>query len=165
MNKSLLKYQLGLAIMMVFSLVLLVIVLTQAGSAKQDGETYDKATKVANALDTYAVTNGPPDSLAAANIKDVPPQVSYTKLDSSHYQFCVNYKSDGSSIDATAIETQILTGGMASKFYSTSGGETSFLYLNPSHHKGNNCQKVKAVNYNASANYNFDTTSATSQSY
>lgn len=144
MKNPLNKYKVGLSVIFVFTLGLAIYAAAQAGSARQDNETYKKATKIASELNNYTVSKPPPMSLEAAGISDVPKTVQYTKISNQKYKFCVTYKADSSGFDAGSIQTQLLTGGYGNSYsYPDSDYETSYLYISPIHKKGENCQTIK----------------------
>lgn len=149
MNKQLVKYQIGLAVIGVFALVMLIIVVVRAGGIKHDNETYEKANKIATKLDSYVTSKGtPPNSLADAGINDVPEEVTYKKLSSTRYEYCVDYSSNGDGYSSTYIANQLFSSSQSSQDYGQSSSvDSSYLYLSPVHHKGKNCQTVKTYNY------------------
>lgn len=144
MQKALLKYKIGLAAIGFFVLVLFVIVLVQASGAKQDNETYDKAQKIATKLDTYTLSNPLPASFKEAGITDVPDTVTYERLSDTKYKFCVRYNSDSSGFSASEVSTGLLTGSVSDPYKADDTSESSYLYVDYTHHKGNNCQTIKS---------------------
>jgi len=151
MLKPLLKYQIGLGLIGLFGFVLLLLVLVQAGATKADNKTYDQASKVADALNNYLDTSSAiPDSLGAAGVTNIPASVTYQKLSDSSYQFCVDYKTTSSGFDASSVETNLITSETGTNFNDYGGyNANSYLTLDPSHHKGENCQTVKPYLYNS----------------
>jgi len=146
---SLAKYKIGLGILSLFAVVLLVIVLTQANATRQDTNAYNQATTIANTLNNYVDNNGViPLSLSDAGVSNIPTSVSYQKLSDSSYKFCVNYKTTSSGFDTTGVESELVTGSTdQSSSYSTSNLNTD-LYLDSTHHKGENCQSITPDLYN-----------------
>jgi len=145
MKKPLLAYKIILSVIGVFSLGILFYVVSQAGLNKTDTNTYSRATDIAGNLQSFTDSRGyAPGSLSAANIRNVPASITYTKLSENSYQFCVDYKADSSDFDATSVEGDILTQSVGSDSSSSQNAATDgFLVIDPTHHKGNNCQTVK----------------------
>jgi hypothetical protein len=143
------KFKIGLAVLLVFSIVLLIIVVAEASSTKQDTETYNKATNIADSINSYIDANDViPSSLSAASIYNVPSSVTYDQLSSTQYRFCVDYKTTSSNFSASNVETDLVTSALpqdngADSTYS----DNSYLYLNPSHHKGENCTTITPYIY------------------
>lgn len=145
MKNSLNKYKIGLLVVGVFTLGMAGYVMIQAGAAKEDNETYKKATKIADKLNDYTLRKSPPASLQAAGIQDVPDSVSYTRLSSTRYKFCVTYKADSSGFDASSVENQLLSSAYGTdSSYNYDDYESSYLYLDYTHHKGENCKTIKS---------------------
>lgn len=149
MKNSLNKYKIGLAVIAVFVFGLVVYVAIQASAAKEDNQTYKKATKIADKLNTYTLTKSAPSSLSAIGITDVPDTISYTRLSSTRYKFCVTYKSDSSGFDASSVENQLLYSAYGSDSSYNSDYESSYLYLESTHKKGENCKTIKLYDYNS----------------
>jgi hypothetical protein len=126
MKKPLLAYKIILSVIGVFSLGILFYVVSQAGLNKTDTNTYSRATDIAGNLQSFTDSRGyAPGSLSAANIRNVPASITYTKLSENSYQF-------------------ILTQSVGSDSSSSQNAATDgFLVIDPTHHKGNNCQTVK----------------------
>jgi hypothetical protein len=144
MQKSINRYKIGLAVIAVFTLGLAIYVAVQAGSAKQDNETYKAANEIATKLNDYTLYKAPPESLSAAGIRDVPETVKYTKVSNDKYKFCVTYKADSSGFDAANVQTDLLTAAYGDPYASSqSTYEQSYLVLDTNHHKGENCQTIK----------------------
>lgn len=145
------KYLIGLGALMVFVVVLVVMVLVQAGGFKEDTKTYKAADAASQKLNDYVSSNQTiPSSLDEAGVKDVPSSISYTKLSSSKYKFCATYNSDSNGFDTAAVESDILTaqtGGTASSDTFTGSSSNYDLYISPTHHKGANCQTVEPYIY------------------
>lgn len=80
-QNPLLLYKIGLAVIGVFVIVLVVMVVTQANGAKQDTNSFNEATKIANTLNDYIDSNGTvPQSLSDAGVVNIPSSVTYTKV-------------------------------------------------------------------------------------
>jgi len=145
-------YKIGLLVLGLAVAGLVVFVVMQAGPAKQDKQTSDKANQVAEQLNSYIDKNSKiPESLNEAGINDAPSTISYKKESEESYKFCVTYQRAGSDYGSTVLEDTIYR-GMTGVQTSTSGedyysGEQSYLYLNPEHDKGQNCQTIKPYVY------------------
>ncbi|HET8709108.1 MAG TPA: hypothetical protein VFL85_02385 [Candidatus Saccharimonadales bacterium] len=153
--KAIHKYYIGLGVIGAFALVMLIVVVSQGVSARQDNDTYRQATKVADKLNSYVDKNQKvPDSLADAGITDAPSTVSYTKKAADRYEFCVQYKSASDGMNMTDA-TSTLTEKAAEQYYgygdvsgsSSSNDYSSYLdselYLPDAHKAGRNCQTIK----------------------
>ena len=157
-QNPLLLYKIGLAVIGVFVIVLVVMVVTQANGAKQDTNSFNEATKIANTLNDYIDSNGTvPQSLSDAGVVNIPSSVTYTKVSDSSYRFCVTYNSESSNFNATATETSLLSSAVNGANGSTnlndfSGGTakaSGILIIDPTHHKGKNCQTVSPYSLNS----------------
>lgn len=173
-GKSLLKYKIGLAVLLVFAVGITVLVLIQASATKQDTKTYNSANTIANELNNYIDTNNTiPSSLGQAGIKNVPSTISYVVLSSTSYKFCATYKGSSSGFDAAGTVTDLMTGSLSSDSSSsdTYGGNTD-LYINPTYHKGANCQTIvpqiivstPAVIYNSNSSTSSSSNTSSSSS-
>ncbi len=151
------KYYIGLIIIGLVTLGLTGFTVFQASSAKQDTHTSQRAQDISAKLNNFVATNGVPESLADANIKDVPSTITYTKKDTDKYEFCVTYKHAGSDYDSVGL-TQILTGSLQGQLYGDGGYDNypsadnssytpSSLYLPYTHKAGKTCQTVQTYNY------------------
>lgn len=140
--RALAKYKIGLAVIGAFTLVIVAVVIAQASATKQDSATYTSATKIADSLNNYVNQNQTiPDSLSSAGVPIVPPAVTYHKLSVSSYRFCVAYKATSSGFNAASVESNLIAGGALSS--SAPSADTTSLYIDSSHHKGQNCQTIK----------------------
>lgn len=142
------KYKIGLAVLGLFALVLLMVVLLEAGPTKQDSSTYDQANTIANNLDAYIEdNNNVPSSLAEANIFNVPATITYQKLSDSTFKFCVDYKTASSGFDASEEETNLVTDNFGQNGGSDGFGtvDNQYLIISPNHSKGENCQVINAL--------------------
>lgn len=141
MEKTLAKYKIGLAVLMLFAIAMTVLVLIQASSTKSDTQTNNSASTIADTLNNYVDTNDTiPATLAEAGVKSVPSAVNYTKISDSSYKFCVTYKGNSSGFDASGVATNLLTGQLDPG----SGGssDNAVLTIDTTYHKGANCQTV-----------------------
>jgi hypothetical protein len=155
-NSPLLKYKIGLGLIAALTVVLLVMVVGQSSAVKHDRQVYKKASEVADKLNSFTALQGKvPVALAQLQVKDVPQDITYKRLTSTSYKFCTTYKAKGDIYGSQYIETQLLTAGHASDMYDTGDGG-SFLYINPAHKKGQQCQTIKTYDYNT--DYNYDST-------
>lgn len=135
------SYRLGFGILWLFSLVVLIVVLTQAGAVRHDNQLYRRADTISTKLNDY--TDGyhkVPASLAAARITNVPSAITYRKLSAKSYRFCVNYRSASSDYNSTRALDRLYG-------ESTSDGEgtadkSTYLYIDLYHPKGVVCQTV-----------------------
>lgn len=90
---SLFRYRLGLIAAVCVSLGLFATILHQAQLNKQDELIRKTADNIENDLSNYVYDKQlVPESLAAAGIKKVPPYITYKKLTTKSYRFCVTYK-------------------------------------------------------------------------
>ena len=144
MNSALNKYKIGLAVIGAFSLILFGLVIMQASGTKQDNETYEKANKIADELDSYVLRRGVPESLEDAGISNVPDEVSYEKISDTKYKFCVTYKTKSSSFNGDSLFWSVSSGSAQSDYEEYEDEESYYLYLSPTHDKGENCQTVKS---------------------
>lgn len=153
--KGITKYYIGLIVVGAFVLIMLVVVLLQGASARQDNQLYRQANKVADKLNSYVDKNSKvPESLADAEITDVPGGITYTKKATDMYKFCVTYKSASKGFDMSdpartlsdRAAEQYYGGGSADSYGSLSG-ESDYLdtalYLDANHKAGKNCQTIK----------------------
>lgn len=152
---NLFKYKAGLGVVGLFTFVLLLILLAQSGATRHDKNAYKHADKVANQLNDYTDTHDTvPSSLSDIGAQDVP-DISYTKLSSQRYQFCITYKKSGNNYNASQ---KIVDWYYGDGDYSYEPSEDDgYLYLSQHHHKGENCQTVKIYTsdyYDDSTDYN-----------
>ena len=148
MKTSLTKYKIGLGVIGLFVVGLLIYLLAQAGATKHDISTYKAASNSADKLTSYINDKGTiPVSLAAAGIKNVPRAVSYTKLSTEKFRFCVAYKTTSSGYDSGSAVSSLIYRGMygSANDYSvlSSQGDSTYLYVTNVHTKGQNCQTIK----------------------
>jgi len=149
MQRSLTKYRIGFGLIGLFGLVLVIVVVLQAGATKTDNNTYNKASAIADKLNNYTIANNIiPDSLSSIGVTDIPSTVSYSKLSDSSFRFCVTYKTTSSGFDASAVEGQLLTQTLPGDYSGSAPTDNSYLYLDPNHHKGQNCQTINPAIYN-----------------
>jgi type II secretory pathway pseudopilin PulG len=156
MHNKLRGYQIGLAAIGIFTLVLVGLVVMRATAAAQDNKTDKAAQSIASTLNDYTLSHDTvPTSLTAANVKDVPSTISYTKLSATSYKLCMTYKAASSGFDATSTITSLATGGgLSSGFNSSTGsGTTDFLEVPPTHHAGANCQTIELNASNSSNDF------------
>jgi len=140
-QKSLTKYYIGFIILGLFVIILLLLVVVQAQSTKDDTDTYNKATTIANNLSQFiSVNNYVPASLKNASVSSIP-QVSYQRLSSDSFKFCVKYKATSSDFNPTAVVDGLITNTLEGPNQPTN--DNTFLYLSPDHHSGNNCQTIE----------------------
>lgn len=172
MQNKLGKYKIGLAIIGVFALGIVVMVVVQAGTTKQDNDTYKQASKIATKLESYVSSHDRiPESLTQIGGPAAPSSVTYHKLSEAKYEFCVTYKADSSGFDATSLGTDLATTaltGIPSGYSGSSSSDTpesSYLYLNSTHHKGKNCQTIKPYIYNTSSSYDLNSIDSSSSDY
>lgn len=138
------KYYIGLAVLMTLTLGALIYTISQAGNAKIDAATDKAVENISSKLDTSIATKGVvPDSLQAAGIKDVPPAVTYKKLNESEYKICISYKTATSGFDASWLS---LLGGVYGANQSGDTATTKDYFdstVTYNHKKGLNCQTIK----------------------
>jgi type II secretory pathway pseudopilin PulG len=127
MKNGLAKYKAGLAIIGIFTLAMLILVIAQASGTKQDTNTYNRASDIANTLNDYISSNNVvPESLSEAGVGAIPSTITYHKVSGSTFNFCVDYKTTSSDFDPTDVETSLLTGSLSGD--GSSGSENSTLY-------------------------------------
>lgn len=150
------KYYIGLIIIGLIVAGLAGFTLFQAAGARQDNETERKAQEIATKLNKYVQKNGVPESLEKADIKDVPSTITYNRKETDKYEFCVKYKNAGGRYESVGLGEVLFSGmteprGGASydDYFSDSDYEASSLYLSYRHKAGDNCQTVKAYNYDS----------------
>ncbi|HVA10832.1 MAG TPA: hypothetical protein VNG32_01540 [Candidatus Dormibacteraeota bacterium] len=151
MQRSLTKYRIGLGVIGLFTLVILVVVLMQASGMRQDQKTQNAANNIATQLNNYTgfgQTGPVPYTLSEAGITNVPSTISYTRTSRYSYRFCVTYKSTSTDFNASSLAQNVVARGMgagssysANQYYQGSNS-SSYLYINPIHHKGINCQYI-----------------------
>lgn len=142
--KPLVKYQIGLAVLGVFALVVTGLVVVQGGTVRQDARTQKLADKAATKLNNYTTKNDTvPDSLEQAGVSETSPNIRYTKKSSTSYEFCVTFKSASNNFSADGVASDILWGGSVRD---TSGGDSYsdqyYLYIPADHKKGETCYKI-----------------------
>jgi uncharacterized membrane protein len=151
MQRSLIKYRIGLGIIGLFTLVILAVVLVQASATRQDQKTENAANNIATELNNYTgySLNGPiPNTLSEAGITNVPSTISYTKTSRHSYRFCVTYKLSSTDFNASSLAQNVVARGLgagsdySANQYNQGSYDYSYLYVNPIHHKGVNCQYV-----------------------
>ena len=150
MPRSLSKYRIGLGLIGIFTLALLILVVTQASATKQDNVTYNQANKAADKLNNYTENYSLiPASLTAVGANNLSPNISYHKVSDTSYRFCVTYKAASSGFNTTTVEQNIVTAaaGQGTGFDSSATDNTALL-IDTTHHKGQNCQTIKPYLYN-----------------
>ena len=139
------RYRVGLGVVALFTLFVVLAVLIMAGGARQDAHTDKAANDASTKLEQYINDKqAVPDNLAQAGVKDVPHSITYKKLSDSSYRFCATYKSASKSIASSGV-LDVVSRGLSpidTGSYGDTGSDTSYLYINPDHKKGANCQKV-----------------------
>jgi hypothetical protein len=146
------KYRIGLGVIGLFTIIIAVWALVLAGPTKQDSSTYNAANNIANNINNYTGNNGiAPYSLSDTGSYNVPATITYDRLSDYSYRFCVNYKTTSSDFSASAVESDLITSSVNNSTtndnpvnYSSDG----YLYIDTSHHKGNNCQVINLSNDN-----------------
>jgi hypothetical protein len=142
---SLLKYKIGFIFVGIFVVVVLFLVISQAQDTKDDTATYNRVVSISNSLNQFinadTATIYIPSTLGQAYISNVPSTISYQKLSSDSYKFCVDYKTSVTDFSPSAVATGIITNTLDGSNQTT--GDNEYLYISPDHHKGNNCQIIK----------------------
>lgn len=147
MQNKLTKYKIGFGVLGIFTLVLAIMVLTQGAATKQDTETYNRAQKIADKLQDYTSNKAIiPSSLKVAGVTGSTDNITYTKINSESYKFCITYKTN-TSFDASSITTQLYSGGLSSDGANASISDSAYLYVDYTHKKGENCKTVKPTLY------------------
>lgn len=148
MKSPLLGYKLGLGILGGFTLALLIFVLVQANSTKQDLQTTKQANAIADMLNNYTLNNASvPGTLADADIKNIPSTISYQRQSATNYEFCITYRSAGGTFPLQTIfdgVTNTLTGLGGTD--SPPSYNPSSLVIPDSHAKGKTCQTITIDN-------------------
>jgi hypothetical protein len=152
--KGITKYYIGFGVLMLFLIFAVTYVFSEAGSAKTDKQTDKTVEQIANKLETkIAETGEVPATLEAAGITDAASTVTYTKLSSTQYKVCVDYKTASSGFDAGW--GSLLLGGAFNS--GPQNYNTDHTYFDSSvefnHKKGQNCQTVTPYTY-SSGGYN-----------
>lgn len=145
MKSSLLRYKIGLGVIGLFLVGVLVFVLVQANVAKQDLQTTKRANEIADKLNSYVNDNDvAPESLADANISNLPDAISYRKLSDTSYEFCITYRAANNGAPLQTVVDDATTNFDP---YTGAGGSTpssnaTSLYISGVHAKGRNCQTI-----------------------
>lgn len=148
------KYYLGLLIIGLLTIGLAAYVINVGMQGKQDKQTYDKAQEIAEKLnDHISKEQEIPATLSEIDVSDAPGSISYEKLSSKQYKFCVTYKTSRGY--GTGDITSTLTGAALSGMYGgsldyESNYESSRLYIPYTYEKGENCQTIKPTIYDFS---------------
>jgi hypothetical protein len=136
-------YKLGLGFIGLVVFTIVVATIVQAGHARDDQQAYKQANKMADKLNGWVDKEQDiPNSLAAAGIQNTTSAITYQKLSTQRYKFCINYRSANSGGFSQTIFSSLYgsryENGMTDPSYEDVG-----LYLSPYYHKGLNCQTVK----------------------
>jgi hypothetical protein len=160
-NARLFKYKVGLGVLGLITLGFVVFAVVQAQNSKQDAKTHEAAVEIAEKLNNYVSTNQEiPDSLDTVGASDVPSTITYRKLSDESYRFCITYKADSGSLDATSAVNQAISGYYGQSYESPEEG--SSLYISYLYKEGENCQTITPVIYDSNYfddyfnDYNFD---------
>lgn len=141
-KSSMLGYKIFLAVFLTLSIILLIVVLVQAGPNKQDIKTFNEATSIANDLNNYIDTNQAiPYSLSQVGAGKIPSSISYQELTDSSYKFCVDYKANSSGFDPSGTGFSVITGSSGGA-YDQQYGDNNTLFIDNVHTKGENCQTI-----------------------
>jgi hypothetical protein len=140
------KYYLGVLALSVLSLALFIYVAAQGISTKQDTKTLAAAQSSADKLNSYIDANGTiPASLEQAGVKNRPDTITYQKIGTTQYKFCVQYKGS-SSLNlggaGSALTGQYLGASAGPQYNSSTGYDNSYLYISGQYKKGQNCQTI-----------------------
>jgi hypothetical protein len=161
--KGIRPYYIGLGAVAIFVLVILVIVVFQGLSGRKDVLTAQKATEIADKLNTYTQDgSNVPSSLSSLDIKHIPSTITYKKLADDSYKFCATYKSGGNNVSVNGLEqgfsqlggsvTNPGLAGSTSLYDTSTNSDPSYLDVS-THHKGENCQTITTYT-NSSTPYN-----------
>jgi|GEM_PF-5108319 len=156
--KELLKFKIAFAIVGVLTIALIVGVVLQAGSAKQDKQTTQAATDIAVKLNDYTSQHQViPSSLKSIGVKDSPSTITYHKLSSTRYKFCASYRSDSTNVHVPQIAPRY---GYVDDIGGLENATSSSWLIIPTDHKsGESCQTIKPLAEpptSATANPNVD---------
>ena len=101
-NDYLLKYKIGFGALGFLTLIGLIMLLAQSGAVRHDNKIYKQANEIATKLNRYTDTNGKaPGRLEYIGVDDIPEDITYTKLATDKYKFCVNYERKSSNISTS----------------------------------------------------------------
>ena len=151
MHTSLTKYKIGLGVIGLFTVIITIWAVAQASATKQDNNTYNTANNIADKLNTYTdMNNFAPYSLTSIGINNLPSSITYYRLSDSSYRFCIDYKTSATDFSVSSTESDLITSsvGNSSTNDSLNYGNNGYLYIDTSHHKGNNCQVVDLYSNN-----------------
>jgi hypothetical protein len=146
------RYYLALSVIGLLAAGITGYAVVKAISARQDVQTEKRAREIAEDLNSYVTERGTiPSSLAEAGVKDVPSTITYTpKDDGSGYTFCMTYKEarDGfGSPDFTSVVTGYALRGSGMPYYDDTEFAVSYLYIDYTHKKGENCKTVEPYQF------------------
>jgi hypothetical protein len=151
MRSAIQKYYIGLGVLGLLTLGLLIYVIIAGGLSRQDTITFKSANQVANKLNNYIEAKQKiPSDLSEAGVTDVPDTISYTKLSSSSYKFCMTFRSASGESVSNSVSQAV------SSYQNASGGASYYpdyndtqLYISSDYQKGENCKTVKPYIYDA----------------
>lgn len=146
--KTLLKYKIGLGVILLFTIGMMVYVLMQTSAVKQDTETTKTARSIANKLENYVNTQQSiPSNLSTVGVNNTPSTITYTKLSPTKYKFCVTYKASNSGFNASSAVQDVTTGYYSNRLQGGSYASKSYINISDNHKKGENCQTIEPILY------------------
>ncbi len=159
-KNKLLKYYVGIGVLVIFTLGLAIFVSSQGSQQKKDKQVNAAAIQIAEDLNEYIEEKQKiPDALSDVSNVNIPEEVTYTKKQDS-YEFCVSYNSDSSSgLSADSIVSQGLSGsyGGVGRYEYESRYKPSTLYVSSySWSEGEKCYEVEPIIYDNRYFFNDD---------
>lgn len=156
MDSKLRPYAIGLAVIGLFTFVLLVMVLTMGSLAAKDAKTDKAAQSIADKLNSYVTEkNKIPDNLQDVGAQNVPDTITYKKLSEQSYKFCITYRTKSSGFDATEALSEVASAEGAGSGDSSDYSGTHddyYLIIPTSHKKGQTCQTINSFSYGGISN-------------
>ena len=152
--KGITKYYIGFGVLMLVLVFAVTYVFSEAGAAKTDKQTDKTVEQISNKLESKIATTGEiPASLQAAGVSDPASTVTYTRLSTTKYKVCVEYKTASSGFDA-GWGSLLLGGAFSSANQPSFNSDHTYFdsTVEFNHKKGQNCQTVTPYSYNS--NYN-----------
>ena len=142
--KGITKYYIGFGVLMLVLVFAVTYVFSEAGAAKTDKQTDKTVEQISNKLESKIATTGEiPASLQAAGVSDPASTVTYTRLSTTKYKVCVEYKTASSGFDA-GWGSLLLGGAFSSANQPSFNSDHTYFdsTVEFNHKKGQNCQTV-----------------------
>lgn len=144
--KGMYKYQIGLAILGVFTVALVLLVVAQAGSRQADLKTQKQAAQLSDDLEEYLDKNKQiPDSLADAGITRATSNVKYKKISDKEFEICLKYKTNGGGNELSSVVFEEIRYQVDPNYYYDSDYRYNayYLSLDDTYRKGWDCQTTE----------------------